>query len=273
MRGSDERPRPSRYPVGDSSRPAARTASARERTPSLRWMFLMWLETVSSETTSASAIPWVLPVVSAPRIPPLEIRRGEALRGARQGPTCNSLDECPRCRADVLGLRGLAIVAPPPLLPLAVAGAVAGAGAGPVKRRRPPRSQAMAAAAAAAAVLGRRGGCDRAHARIVRRRAGRRVGAVGVGPCSLLAGTGRIARPGGIARREAEAERGAEPRRETEAGAPAAPRAGAGAGAPPAPTPEPVPVSTPAAPAPTPAAATPEPAVLDDGVQEFGVER
>jgi DNA-directed RNA polymerase specialized sigma24 family protein len=62
------------------------------------------------------------------------------------------LDDCSACRADVLRMRGLAIVAPPVLLPWGLAlaaGAVGGAGAG--KRSR--TTQAVAAGAAAVLVV------------------------------------------------------------------------------------------------------------------------
>jgi len=195
--------------------------------------------------------------------------------GERYAAARAHLDECPRCRADVLGLRGLAIAAPPPLLPLAVAGAVGG-GAGSVKRRRPPRSQVMAAAAAAAVVVAAalaavglsRGSSDPEP------RDGSALSASTPAPSSP-APTASPAAPAAKPKRERETTpkraRRPEPRRRT-APTPVA------TVAPPAATPEPVPVSTPAPPAPTPtaapppAAAAPEPAVLDDGVQEFGVE-
>jgi DNA-directed RNA polymerase specialized sigma24 family protein len=71
--------------------------------------------------------------------------------GERYSAVRAHLDECSACRADVLRMRGLAIVAPPVLLPWGLAlaaGAVGGAGAG----RRSRTTQAVAAAAAAVLV-------------------------------------------------------------------------------------------------------------------------
>jgi RNA polymerase sigma factor (sigma-70 family) len=74
--------------------------------------------------------------------------------GDRHAATRAHLDECPGCRADVIRMRGLAIIAPPSLLPWAalhVGGA--GGGGAAAKARRGPRSTATAAAAAAAALV------------------------------------------------------------------------------------------------------------------------
>jgi RNA polymerase sigma factor (sigma-70 family) len=72
--------------------------------------------------------------------------------GERHATARAHLDECARCRADVLGIRGLASMAPPALLPWAAMHA-AGGGAGSARPRRRPRPNQAAAAAAAAAVL------------------------------------------------------------------------------------------------------------------------
>jgi DNA-directed RNA polymerase specialized sigma24 family protein len=72
--------------------------------------------------------------------------------GERYNAVRAHLDECSACRADVLRMRGLAIVAPPVLLPwgLALAAGAVGGGGGAVRRSR--TTQAVAAAAAAVLV-------------------------------------------------------------------------------------------------------------------------
>jgi RNA polymerase sigma factor (sigma-70 family) len=174
------------------------------------------------------------------------------------------LDECPRCRADVLRLRGLASVAPPTLLPWA---ALHTGGGGPsAKPRRRPRPNPTAAAATAAAVLVAalaalaltRGSSDPEQP------AAASLPATSESSSPDSSGSSRSDSSGSRPASRPKRERGRptqQSRRERQAKpAPVTPVA----------TPVPTPVGAPPpAAAPAPAA---EPPVLDDGVQEFGVE-
>jgi RNA polymerase sigma factor (sigma-70 family) len=204
--------------------------------------------------------------------------------GERYASARAHLETCSRCRADVLAMRGLAVVTPAPLLPWA-AMHVAGAGAGgaeaarPRRVRRPrPRGRQAAAAGVAGAVLAAavafavaRDGGDTPH------QAARRP---------ATAPTAKAPPPAAASPRPSANTPAAKPHARTTTAKrhPRRKATTAPAGttttstAPPAATTtQPAAAGTPKASTPVtthaPAATTPSaPAVLDDGVQEFGVE-
>jgi RNA polymerase sigma factor (sigma-70 family) len=208
--------------------------------------------------------------------------------GERYVATRAHLEECPGCRTDVIRMRGLAIIAPPSLLPWAAlqAGGAGGGGAA-AKARRGPRSTATAAAAAAAAlvlvaalvtVAITRGssGSERSAAGADRPATSAAAPSAPPAAQAPAPSDSPAAKPS-----DTPAESPARKRRRPKA-TPTRPAATTPA---PAATPEPVatPVATETPPSATPqptvvapappSAADSKPPVLDDGVQEFGVEQ
>jgi RNA polymerase sigma factor (sigma-70 family) len=219
--------------------------------------------------------------------------------GERYAMAREHLRECARCRADVLRMRGLAIVAPAPLLPwaaLQLAGGAAAGGGGAAAAMRPrghsvstlvaggaaATAAVVAAVAIAVAVLpdddqtspvpaatppasASSASAPERRAQTPPRRRHRRARPQAA--ASAAAGTAAAA-PSAAAQPAAS---------DPPASAPAEPSAPAGPAEPAATTPAPsAPASTTPAPAPPPTApaepAAGEQPVLDDGSQEFGLE-
>lgn len=217
--------------------------------------------------------------------------------GERYALAREHLRECARCRADVLRMRGLAVVAPAPLLPwaaLQIAGGTGGGGGAAAALR--PRGHSVSTlvaggAAAAAAVV-----VTVAIAVAVLRDDDQTPAASAATPTQVSAQSASAPE-----RRERDPKPRRAQRRSERRAAASAPAASAASGAaapaaeaqepagseppatepaatePAASTPPPV-TPAPAAPAPAPAPAEPaqpaaeEEPVLDDGAQEFGVE-
>jgi RNA polymerase sigma factor (sigma-70 family) len=229
--------------------------------------------------------------------------------GERHAATRAHLDECPGCRADVIRMRGLAIIAPPSLLPWAalhVGGA--GGGGAAAKARRGPRSTTTAIAGAGAAVVV---AAALAAVMITRDSSGPERSPAGAArPTTSAAAPGAqpatkpsdatteqpTSKPSDATTSKPSDERAAQPtskpsdarakqrarkRRRakaapTPAPQPAAPQPAATAApvatvSPPAATPQPV-SAAPPVPSAGGESGDSKPPVLDDGVQEFGVE-
>jgi RNA polymerase sigma factor (sigma-70 family) len=208
--------------------------------------------------------------------------------GERHAATRAHLDECPGCRTDVIRMRGLAIIAPPSLLPwaaLQVGGA--GGGGAAAKARRGPRSTATAAAAAATLVLIAalvavaltRGssGSERSAAGADRPATSAAAPSSSPAAQAPAPSASPAAKPSDT---PADSPTRKRRRPKTTPKPPATPEPAPAATATPEPVATPVatepPIATPqptvVPPAP-PSAADSKPPVLDDGVQEFGVEQ
>lgn len=197
--------------------------------------------------------------------------------GERHAAARAHLDECASCRADVLGMRGLAVVAPPALLPWAALHLTGAAGASssvaPPRRGRSTTKTAAAAAAAAVVIAAALAfaltrGSDEPDTRPGARPAPSPTAQQPAQSAPNRATPApsrqsperkpRAARPPATSRPAPTATPSAEP-------APPAPTA-----VPPAPTPAPAPAAPPEA------VATPDEqpgGIIDDGSQEFGLEQ
>lgn len=223
--------------------------------------------------------------------------------GERYAQARSHLDECSRCRAYVLGLRGLASVAPPTMLPWAALGGGGGGGGGgdtatPKPRPRPRVNPATAAVVTTAAVavavvagvLITRGSSDDGRPTAATPTASAPSGdegAPGSSDSSDSDSSDSSSRPdsqrsdsSSRPRDGDSGSRGSSPGSSDSSpgsGGSPAPEGSSGASpsdspaAPPAATPVATPVPTAAPPVPEPTA-TAEPPVRDDGAQEFGFE-
>lgn len=197
--------------------------------------------------------------------------------GERYTLTRAHLDECARCRADVLALRGLASIAPPTLLPWAAAGA-AGGGDGDAKdASSSSNAGGIITAAIAVVALGVLAATGFALTREDREPPAVTAKTTPAAPTPASGASTAQPAPAVAdttprrADREDRDRRARERRRERRSTVPTRVTPPLSTAVSPTPTPPPPPVAT-ATPIPRATAAPTAAPILDDGEQEFGVE-